>query len=75
MGQQGVVEVLVEVGVDGRALRVGIHRSSGFPLLDEAAREAVEGWRFHPAHGADGEAVDGELVVPVRFRIADDGAR
>jgi len=71
MGQEGVVEILVTVGADGRPTAVAVHQSSGFPLLDDAALEAVKGWRFHPAHRADGAAVAGDLVVPLRFRIGD----
>jgi protein TonB len=71
MGQEGVVEILVTVGADGRPTAVAVHHSSGFPLLDDAALEAVQAWRFHPAHRADGTVMAGELVVPLRFRIGD----
>ena len=71
LGQEGVVEVLVSVDAQGQPSAVRVLHSSGFPLLDEAARVAVEGWRFHPAHDAEGRAVAGELVVPLRFRLRE----
>ena len=69
LGQQGVVEVLVTVDAEGLPTSVEAHLSSGFSLLDHAAVRAVEAWRFHPARDAEGAAVSGEIVVPVRFRL------
>lgn len=68
LGQQG--EVVVEALVDaaGVPLTAQVHRSSGFPLLDEAALSAVRGWRFVPAHHA-GQPVASRVRMPVRFRL------
>ncbi|MBL8837278.1 MAG: energy transducer TonB [Alphaproteobacteria bacterium] len=68
LGQQG--EVVVEALVDaaGVPLSAHVHRSSGFPLLDEAALAAVRAWRFVPAHHA-GQAVASRVRLPVRFRL------
>ena len=67
--QEGVVLVSVEVGADGRAGEVSLGRSSGFPLLDEAAVEAVRRWSFAPAEEA-GVPVSSRVEVPVRFSLA-----
>jgi protein TonB len=66
--EQGVVILLVAVGADGRPGAVRLHRSSGYSRLDEAARLAVQRWRFSPAR-VGGIAVDSEVEVPVRFRL------
>ncbi|MFP4055771.1 MAG: energy transducer TonB [Candidatus Brocadiia bacterium] len=67
-GYEGVVVVRVRVGSDGRPLRVAVAESCGHAVLDRAAREAVETWRFRPARAA-GRAVAAEVEVPIRFRL------
>jgi protein TonB len=67
--QEGVVLVSIEVGANGRAGEVSLGRSSGFPLLDEAAVEAVRRWSFAPAEEA-GVPVSSRVEVPVRFSLA-----
>ncbi len=67
--QEGVVMVSVEVGADGRPGDVSLARSSGFPLLDQAAIQAVRRWTFDPARAA-GLAVSSRVSVPVRFSLA-----
>lgn len=68
-GQQGRVLLAVHVGSDGRPLAVKLAASSGFPLLDNAAREAVAGWRFVPARRGQ-TAVDAWAQVPIAFGLA-----
>jgi len=68
--QQGVVEVNVLVGADGRASEVSVSRSSGFTLLDQAAVQAVRRWIFEPAR-AGGLPVSSRVEVPVRFSLAN----
>ncbi len=65
---QGLVLLRVQVGTDGRPLRVDLARSSGHASLDRAALRAVKAWRFRPAR-RDGEAVTAEVEVPIRFRL------
>jgi protein TonB len=67
--QEGVVLVSVEVGTDGRPSDVALGRSSGFPLLDQAAVQAVRRWIFAPAQEA-GFPVASRVDVPVRFSLS-----
>lgn len=64
--QAGVVVLMVVVAADGSAESVELHTTSGFPLLDDAAIDAVRRWRFEPARKA-GLAVSTSIYVPVRF--------
>jgi protein TonB len=66
--QQGRVLLEVEVGTDGRAMTVSVKRSSGFPILDNAAMQAVQRWTFEPARVA-GLPVVGRADVPVNFAL------
>ncbi len=69
-GMEGRVELQVTVAIDGSVRSIRIARSSGYRLLDEAALETVRQWRFEPARLA-GMAVEGRLMVPIRFRLRD----
>jgi protein TonB len=52
------------VGPDGKTSEVSMLRSSGFPLLDQAAMDAVRKWRFN-TH----EAGYARLELPVTFKL------
>jgi protein TonB len=65
-GQEGVVIVLALSDASGAVEQVSIEESSGFPLLDDSALEAVRRWRFVPAL-ENGVAVAGYVRVPIRF--------
>jgi protein TonB len=67
-GEQGTVVLRVLVKADGNAGAVDLRTSSGFPMLDEAARDAVQGWRFIPAT-RDGKPVPEWYLVPVTFTL------
>ena len=68
--QEGLVLISVRVTAQGRAEKVAVTQSSGYPLLDEAALNAVRDWEFVPARiGAIPLA--SEIEVPVRFKLAD----
>jgi protein TonB len=69
MRQQGVVMLSVEVDAEGRASDVSLSRSSGYPLLDHAALDAVRRWRFEPAE-AGGLPVSSRVEIPVRFSLS-----
>lgn len=72
-GEQGTVYLRVRVSAEGVPLQVVIDRSSGSPMLDRAAQERVaSAWRFTPARRGD-QAVEGEVIVPIVFRLATDG--
>lgn len=65
-GRSGVVVLSVQVDADGRPTRVRVSQRSGTRELDRAAVEAVRRWRFRPAQ-ANGQAVPGEVEVPIEF--------
>lgn len=68
-GHAGVVRLLVTVGVDGRVVEAVVTESSGFPDLDRSARETVRNvWKFEPAKW-EGQAIESQIVVPIRFQI------
>lgn len=68
LGEEGKVMLRVRVSAAGAALAVDVKQSSGFTRLDEAAKAAVERWRFVPARrGA--EAVDSWVAVPIVFSL------
>jgi protein TonB len=67
-GQEGVVILTVQVTARGRVANVQVSRSSGFPLLDTAALQAVRRWTFEPARIL-GVPTDTRVEVPVRFRL------
>lgn len=68
LGEEGKVILRVRVGAQGASLAVDIRQSSGHPRLDEAARAAVEKWRFVPARQG-GEAVEATVLVPLHFTL------
>ena len=66
--QQGTVTLRVHFGPDGLTRRVDVIQSSGYPLLDDAARTALLAWRFRPGRRADGSATD-TLDIAIDFRL------
>jgi protein TonB len=70
LGEEGKVRLRVKVRADGTAERVEISQSSGFDRLDEAARAAVERWRFIPARRGE-DAIESWVIVLVRFSLQD----
>jgi protein TonB len=65
-GQQGTVVVVIHVSPAGTAVGVDLVRSSGYVLLDSAARDAVLRWRFLPAV-KDGEPVASDMTMGFEF--------
>ncbi|WP_101925800.1 energy transducer TonB [Luteimonas rhizosphaerae] len=66
---EGVVQLEVLVGVDGRPLEVRIHRSSGDRELDQAAlRHVRRHWTFEPAM-RNGQPVQATGLVPIAFSL------
>ncbi|HEY8097546.1 MAG TPA: energy transducer TonB [Methylobacter sp.] len=65
-GWEGTVRLLVRVSIEGDCEEVTVQRSSGYDVLDEAAIEAVEKWKFIPAKRGD-TPVSSSVVVPINF--------
>jgi protein TonB len=65
-GWEGTVQLLVKVSVEGDSEEVTVQRSSGYDVLDEAAVEAVEKWKFIPAKRGE-TPVSSSVVVPINF--------
>lgn len=67
-GQEGTVLLNVQVRPDGKVQTLSIQKSSGYPALDNAARDTVLRWSFVPARRGS-QAVSGWVVVPVDFSL------
>jgi protein TonB len=65
---QGRVLVYAVVGPGGDCARAEVRRTSGHPILDEAALQAVRAWRFVPAT-RDGRPVAEGVEIPIVFRL------
>jgi periplasmic protein TonB len=68
--EEGVVLLNVAVDVAGTPTTISLNHSSGYPLLDRAALDAVRRWTFEPARSG-GVAMFSLVVVPVRFSLED----
>lgn len=68
-GWEGVVLVEVSVDAQGRSISLKIVESSGYPVLDQAALQALQNASYTPAAGINGP-VEGTLEVAVRFEIS-----
>lgn len=67
-GEQGAVELEIDVAADGTVVDVSVARSSGYPDLDEAAVKAVRRAVFRPAH-AGSEAIRSTVRQKFEFRL------
>jgi periplasmic protein TonB len=65
---QGTVTLQVLVTPDGRGTDIEVVKGLGMGL-DEQAIEAVKGWKFRPAYGADGKPVATVIGIEVMFRL------
>ena len=68
--EEGIVLLNVLVRPDGLPATVSLNRSSGYPLLDRAALDAVNRWTFEPARAA-GVPVSSTILIPIRFSLSD----
>ena len=64
---EGTVQVRVHVNAGGRVERAVVEGSSGFPVLDAAARGAAAAYRFSPL--GDGAGATQSGVIPFVFVI------
>ena len=71
MGWQGRVVLHVEVLASGLPGQVKLHQSSGHDVLDNAAMQAVRGWRFVAARQG-GQVVSKWFLVPIPFILKED---
>lgn len=67
-GEQGAVMLLIHVGPDGSVTGTDVAETSGFLLLDRAARDAVRSWHFLPAV-RDGRPIASEMPLRVLFQL------
>jgi TonB family protein len=56
-GEQGAVQLAFLIGADGNVQDTRVVRSSGYPLLDSAAKDSLSKCKFKPAMH-DGQAVE-----------------
>ncbi|MCC7047973.1 MAG: TonB family protein [Alphaproteobacteria bacterium] len=68
LGEQGQVIVRAAIDPRGTPEEVTVWTSSGHPLLDKAAVDAVKRWRFVPARRG-GATVAAWVQVPVNFKL------
>ncbi len=68
MGEEGKVMLRVFVTPEGTAGDVRVQTSSGSPVFDEAALEAVRQWRFVPARQGE-SSVAAWVQVPIVFKL------
>jgi|SRR5450432_69014 len=68
--EEGIVLLDVAVDATGKPSNISLDRSSGYPLLDRAALDAVRRWTFEPAR-AGGVPMFSRVVVPVRFSLSE----
>jgi periplasmic protein TonB len=70
IGNQGITDFHLAIGIDGRVKRCDIVRSSGSTSLDKAACAKITSRaRFQPATDEAGAKVDGEYSSSVRWQI------
>jgi len=67
-GTEGTVALRALVSVDGAVRSVEVAGSSGSPVLDRTAVEAVRRWRFAPAT-RDGEPIDAYVTLRIRYVV------
>ncbi|HVK98999.1 MAG TPA: energy transducer TonB [Dongiaceae bacterium] len=67
-GWEGTVWLKVLVSPTGQAQKVELSKSSGRPVLDEAAMDVVKQWRFVPAKRGD-TPVAGWVRFPIEFNL------
>lgn len=67
-GWQGTVLLRFSINEVGSVTKVEVARSSGYPILDAAAVNAVRRWHAKPARH-DGEPVATVEVLPVQFKL------
>lgn len=70
--EQGIVELSVVVGIDGRVETISVSRSSGHSRLDDVALRAVRKWRWEPTL-RNGVATKVRGIVEIPFVLQPAG--
>lgn len=66
LDEQGTVVMRLTILPNGRVSRVDVTSSSGYPRLDQAAKDAARQWLFARRDGAN---VMYTVTVPMKFRL------
>lgn len=69
-GIQGTAVIRTQVLENGGCRHAGVKKSSGHPLLDQAALDAVKQWRFVPARRGSQTQV-AWVEVPITFKLTN----
>ncbi|WP_028862756.1 energy transducer TonB [Psychromonas aquimarina] len=67
-GIEGTVTYEVWLDEKGRQIKLTLKDSSGTQMLDAAALQAIEKWKFSP-HKVNGQAIAQRVFVPIRFKL------
>ncbi|WP_019616088.1 energy transducer TonB [Psychromonas ossibalaenae] len=67
-GIEGTVTYEVWLDEKGRQIKLTLKDSSGTKMLDAAALQAIEKWKFSP-HKINGQAIAQRVFVPIRFKL------
>jgi protein TonB len=67
---EGKVLLKVKVSAEGQSVNVAIDKTSGYDMLDNAAIEAVQNWKFAPARQGD-RPVACIVTIPITFKLQD----
>lgn len=70
MGWQGRVVLNVEVLASGLPGQIKVQKSSGHEVLDDAALQAVRGWRFVAARQGD-QVITKWFLIPIPFILKE----
>jgi len=67
-GWQGKVVIRAHISAEGSVKETTVQESSGFPVLDDSALQAVKTWSFEPAKNGE-FAVASTVALPIRFDL------
>jgi protein TonB len=66
--QEGTVVIHALVGTDGKPIEVTVAASSGYSLLDDAARDAIAACAFEPQR-VGGRPIKAIVEIPIPFKL------
>ena len=67
-GWQGKVVLRARITAEGTVQHASVQESSGFPVLDNSAVQAVKTWSFEPAKNGE-FTVASTVALPIRFDL------